>query len=157
VRARARRRPLFRFLAAVPRSALLALLAALASAPGCLFVGGRARFGAPVSAQAAAAIVPGRTTKAELLARLGPPTEFKRPELGSVLVDDELRLSGVLAVARRSENALTWQYDRVAAAGTMLILFNRIASETSTDLLVVFFDEHDVVTTFAFRPAEQES
>ncbi len=137
---------------AAPACALLLLLL-----PGCLFVGGSARFGAPVSREAAASIEPGRTTKAQLLALLGPPTEFKRPELGSVLVDDELRLSGVLATARRSENALTWQYDSVSSAGTALLLYNRMSSSTATDLLVVFFDEKDVVTSFAFRPAEEAS
>jgi hypothetical protein len=133
----------------------LLLLMLLVLLPGCLFVGGRARVGAPVSAAAAAAIVPGQTTKGELLALLGPPTEFKRPELDSALLDDELRLSGALATARRAENALTWQHDRVAAAGTVLLLFNRVSARTSTDLLVVFFDEHDVVSAVAFRAAEE--
>lgn len=137
------------------RSAAVGVLLLAMALPGCLFVGGRAHFGAPVSAAAAESITPGRTTKAQLLALLGPPTEFKRPELGSVLVDDELRLSGVLATARRSEGALTWQYDSVSTAGTVLLLFNSLSSTTATDLLVVFFDEHDVVTSFAFRPAEE--
>jgi len=121
--------------------------------PGCLYVGGRARVGAALPADAVASIEPGRTTMAQVLQLLGPPTEYRRPELGSALVDDELRLSGVLAVARRAGHVLTWQFDRVSADGTALVLFNGLWSETRSDLLVVFLDEHDIVRDIAFRAA----
>jgi len=131
-----------------------ALLLALLALPGCLFVAARGEAGARLPQGVEAQLLPGRTTKAEVLALLGPPTEFKRPELSSALVDDELRVSGALAVARRAENVYTWQYDRLAARGSLLLLWNGLSLRTTSDLLVVFFDGHDVVADVAVRHAE---
>jgi len=131
-----------------------ALLLAALALPGCLFVGARGAAGARLPAGIEARLQPGITTRAEVLALLGPPTEFKRPELSSALVDDELRVSGALAVARRAENVYTWQYDRLDARGSVLLLWNGLALRTASDLLVVFFDERDRVADVAVRHAE---
>jgi hypothetical protein len=130
------------------------LLLAVLALPGCLFVGGRGAAGARLPPGVEAQLLPGRTTRAEVLALLGPPTEYKRPELSSALVDDELRVSGALAVARRAENVCTWQYDRLTARGSLLLLWNGLSVRTSSDLLVVFFDERDLVADVAVRHAE---
>jgi hypothetical protein len=128
---------------------LLALITAWA--PGCLVVGGSGSLGGRMPANIEQAIVPGRTTKAEVLALLGPPNEFKRPELTSALVDDDLRVSGVLATARRVHNVFTWQHDRFSGLGTMLGIVNFVNAETTRDLLIVFFDGNDVVIDVALR------
>lgn len=130
-----------------------ALLAAALALPGCLFVGARGEAGARLPAGVEQHLVPGRTTRAEVLDLLGPPTEFKRPELSSALVDDELRVSGALAVARRSEDAWTWQFDRLRARGTLLGVWNALDVRTTSDLLVVFF-QGDLVADVALRRAE---
>lgn len=128
-------------------------LAAALLLPGCLWVGARGEAGARLPADVEAHLRPGVTTRAQVLELLGPPTEFKRPELSSALVDDELRVSGALAVARRSEDAWTWQFDRLTVRGTLLGLWNRLDLHTTSDLLVVFF-EGDRVADVALRRAE---
>jgi hypothetical protein len=133
------------------RIVVAALALALAWTPGCLVVGGSGSLGGRMPSNIEQAIVPGRTTKAEVLSLLGPPNEFKRPELTSALVDDDLRVSGVLATARRVHNVFTWQYDRFSGLGTMLGVVNVIDAETTRDLLIVFFDGNDVVVDVALR------
>lgn len=159
-------RPAGRLPAVVPRAVLLravlvraALLhalvpLALVPLPGCLFTTGRAEVGARWPADVEHRLVRGTTTKAEVLALLGPPTEFKQQELDALLNDDRLRVSGALAVARRGEDVLTWQRDVLDAVGTWLVLYNHAWVDVDSDLLVVFFDEHDVVSAVAERRAE---
>jgi hypothetical protein len=130
-------------------------VSALCSAlPGCLVTVGRAEVGAGWPADVEQRLVPGETTKAEVLALLGPPTEFKQQELDALLNDDRLRISGALAVARRGKDVLTWQRDVLHAHGTWLLLYNHAWVEVDSDLLVVFFDEHDVVRALAQRRVE---
>ena len=130
----------------------LVLAAALATAlPGCLVVGGSGTQGPALPADLDLRLVRGHTTRAEVLALLGPPNEYRSPELSTALVDDTLRLSDALAVARRAERAWTWQYDRVDSLGTMLLLYNRFAASTATDLLVVWFDADGLVAEWALR------
>ncbi len=130
---------------------VLLLCASCLTAPGCLYVGGHAAIGARWSPEAVDQLLPGRTTKAEVLALLGPPNEYKRPEWTGAMLDDNERLSGALALARRAENAFTYQYDDVDADGTFLLLWTGVWTETQTDLLVIFFDERDVVSEVAVR------
>lgn len=131
-----------------------ALLLALALLPGCLVTVGSAEVGAGWPADVEQRLVPGETTKAEVLALLGPPTEFKQQELDALLNDDRVRLSGALAVARRTHGVLTWQRDVLEARGTWLLLYNRAWVVVDSDLLVVFFDEQDLVRAVAQRRAE---
>jgi hypothetical protein len=118
---------------------------------GCLYVGGHAAIGPRWDPAVPRQIVPGRSTKADVLALLGPPNEYTRPELVAALADDRARLSGALALANRSHDVFTWQYDEVDLDGTVLLLFNAFAAEAVSDLLVVFFDEYGVVTDVAVR------
>ena len=127
----------------------LVLLAALL--PGCLVVGGSGTQGPALPADLDARLVRGRTTRAEVLALLGPPNEYRAPELSTALVDETLRLSDALAVARRAEQVWTWQSNRVDSLGTALLLYNRLSASTATDLLVVWFDADGVVTEWALR------
>jgi hypothetical protein len=131
-------------------SALLGLVLVLALVPpGCLYVGARARVGPRIDPGVVATIEAGTTTRSEVLTLLGPPAEHMEPELAAVLFDDNLRLDGVLDVARRAESLWTWQGDQALADGTMLLLWNGLWVETRTDLVVVGFDEAGVVTAVA--------
>lgn len=135
---------------------VLALVLSNLVAPACLYVGGRARVGAQLSAEQVLAIRPGESTRADVLALLGPPSEYLEPELAAALLDDSLRLDGVLDVARRAESLWTWQADLVAANGSVLLLWNGVWVSTHTDLIVVGFDANGRVThvasTLASRP-----
>lgn len=128
-----------------------ALLLALLALPSCLVLDGEVLVGSPVRHDAFARIVPGVTTKAEVLRQLGPPNEYRRPDVSALLGDDLVRLGDALSIARRAEDVLTWQQDRVTAGGTWLVFFTWTTSRTESDLLVVFFDADDVVKDVASR------
>lgn len=132
----------------------LVLALSVLALPGCLYTGGRGSLGPHIDDAVVARIVPGTTSKSEVLALLGPPNEYKRPELDAVLRDDTARLAGALAVARRQQDVFTWQRDELEFDGIWLLLYNRVGARTDSDLLVVFFDESDIVRDVALRRSE---
>ena len=81
---------------------------------------------------------------------LGPPTEFERPELAAAVLDEEMRFAAdMLAVSRRARKVYTWQRDDWDMDGTILLLFNSVAIDAKTDIVVVFFDDDDIVMDVA--------
>lgn len=135
----------------------LALLTCLVlCAPGCLYIGGRSHVGPRIDPEQTARIERGRTTRSELLAWFGPPNEYQRPELTAALLDDELRLSGVLEAAHRAEDVYTWQFDDITMDGTWLLVFLGMRVHTESDLLVVFFDADGIVLDFAATRREEQ-
>jgi hypothetical protein len=129
----------------------LVALAAAFVVSGCLYVGGSAGSGPRIPADARALIIPGRTTKAEVLERLGPPREYQLPALSAAMLDDRLRLSGALSAANIALDVFTYQFDQLDIGGTVLILFNYFDVEARSDQLVVFFDHQDVVIDVSLR------
>jgi len=81
---------------------------------------------------------------------LGPPTEFERPELAASVLDEEMRFAAdLLEVSRRARKIYTWQRDDWDMGGTILLLYNGIFVDARTDIVVVFFDDDDVVMDVA--------
>ena len=119
--------------------------------PGCLYVGGKGAQGPLLSAEQVAALSVGRATEADVLALLGPPDEYRRPEQLAGLADDRLRLDGALDVARRAERVWTWQRQRFDLDGTVLLLYNHAGIDIETDVIVVVFDADGVVRELAWR------
>jgi hypothetical protein len=132
---------------------LVALLPALLL-PGCLYVQASGHFGSALDPEVIARIVPGRTTKGEVLELLGPPEEFLRSEVVGSLGDETTRISGAVALGNRARDAFTYQRDELSARGSILLLYNRVRSEIVSDLLVVFFDGEDRVREVSVRWAE---
>jgi hypothetical protein len=129
---------------------ILLLLAASSALGGCLYVGGTSRAGPSFPMEVIDQIQPGVSTRFDVLDILGPPTEFERPELAAAVLDEEMRFAAdLLAVSRRARHIYTWQRDDWAMDGTVLLLFNGIYVDTKTDVVVVFFDEDDVVMDVA--------
>jgi hypothetical protein len=120
-------------------------------APGCLYVSASGSFGSYLDPAVVARIEPGVTTKAEVLALLGPPEEFLRSEVLGSLADEETRIAGAISLGNRAQEAFTYQHDRVDARGTMLVVYNRVRGGVESDILVIFFDENDRVREFGFR------
>ena len=140
------------------RTSVLRLLACIGLAlPSCLYVGGSGGFGATIDPAKVAAIKPGKTTKAEVLQLLGPPSEFKRPEANEALVDDTVRLSGAVALGNRAHDVFTYQFDQIGVDGTWLVLFLYAKGKVDSDLLVIFFDAQDVVKDLSFREVTRDS
>jgi hypothetical protein len=111
-------------------------------------------FGPVLDPAVVATLVPGETSKAEVLERLGPPQEYVRPEILTSLVDETARIDGAISLGNRSRDAFTWQYDDLKGSGTFLVLYNRIQIDAESQLLVVFFDENDVVREVSLRDLE---
>ena len=118
---------------------------------GCLYVSASGAFGSALDPQVVARIVPGETTKSEVLALLGPPEEYLRSEVLESLGDDHTRVAGAVALGNRAQDAFTYKHDNFSGSGNMLLLYNRFKGHVESDLLVVFFDREDRVREIAFR------
>jgi len=118
---------------------------------GCLVVSASGSFGPVLDPSVVARIVPGETTKREVLSWLGPPEEFVRSEVVESLADETTRVTGAIAVGNRAQDAFSWQRDRLVGRGHVLLVYNTIEADVESDVLVVFFDEQDRVREVAFR------
>ena len=118
---------------------------------GCLYVSASGAFGSFLDPAAVAQIVPGESNKGQVLELLGPPEEFVRSEVLGALGDETARVAGAVALGNRAQDAFTYQLDTLSSHGTMLILFNYVWGGIETDLLVIFFDEEDLVREVSFR------
>lgn len=137
------------------RSLPLLAVAILLTLPlsGCLYISTSGSFGPRLDPAVIARIIPGKTTKLEVLQWLGPPEEFLRSEVLESLADDTTRVTGAIALGNRAQDAFTWQHDRLEGHGIVLLLYNRYEAEVESDLLLVLFDEEDRVREVSFRPA----
>ncbi len=118
---------------------------------GCLYVSASGVFGSALDPAAISQIVPGENTKGQVLELLGPPEEFVRSEVLSALGDETARVSGAVALGNRAQDAFTYQLDTLSARGSLLILYNYVRGQTESDLLVIFFDQEDLVREVSFR------
>jgi hypothetical protein len=124
------------------------LLLLLLCATGCVI--GRYEEGLPVAADKVPLIVPGQTTKAEILDWFGAPSGLADAQLlESFLVDRELAPGPVVDLP--FADVLVFRLTRGQLEGVVLILFNMVDFRVASDTLVVFFDEHDKVSEYGFR------
>lgn len=130
---------------------LLALSALSFLASGCLMVQASGSFGPALDPAIVARIVPGETTKREVLALLGPPEEFLRSEVVESLADETTRVSGAVALGNRAQDAFSWQRDRLIGSGNVFLVYNRFQADVESDLVVVFFDAEDRVREVSVR------
>jgi hypothetical protein len=128
------------------RLGLLVLL--LLCAPGCVI--GRYEEGLPVAVDRIPDIVPGKTTKAEILEWFGAPSGLADAQLlESFLADRELMPGPVVDLP--FADVLVYRLTRGRLEGLVLILWNRVDFHVTNDTLVVFFDADDRVSSYGFR------
>jgi len=123
---------------------------------GCLYVQASGSFGSYVDPALVSQIVPGESTKGQVLELLGPPEEFVRSEVLGSLGDETARVAGAVSLGNRAQDAFTYQRDTMKARGTMLILVNLVRGQIETDLLVIFFDEEDRVREVSSRKVSRK-
>jgi hypothetical protein len=124
------------------------LLLSLSCAAGC-FVG-RYQEGLPVAADKIAQIVPGQTTKAEILDWFGAPSGLADAQLlESFLADRELLPGPVVDLP--FADVLVFRLTEGRLSGLVLILWNTVEFRVQSDTLIVFFDEKDRVSYFGYR------
>jgi outer membrane protein assembly factor BamE (lipoprotein component of BamABCDE complex) len=128
------------------RSWILVLALAL---PGCIL--GRVRDEQPIDPEKVAKIVPGQTTKKEVVEllgaptfvndriglRTGPPRHQQGPSAGPIL--DEIVRSPL-------DHTYTYEYTDSKSASLYLLIVSFTNQETKRDRVVVFFDERGVVS-----------
>jgi outer membrane protein assembly factor BamE (lipoprotein component of BamABCDE complex) len=118
----------------------LARLIALALC--ALLLGGCAQFeskrGVDVNWQSVVTekLVTGKTTRPEVLALLGPPSQV---------------------IALDNESVLYYLFEHSEGEGLILIVYNRMRIDTRYDRAIFFFDKNDVLTEFSTRlyPADE--
>lgn len=116
-------------------------LAVLAIAGGCTIV--RTYVGNELPPMADGRIVPGTTTKAEVLRELGPPDRLVRQYEGDVFV---------YAYIRRNESS----FDLEEPVFTRLRIFSFTKNQEKSDRMVVLFDRSGVVTGVGFRRGTEQ-
>ena len=81
-------------------------------------------------------LVTGKTTRQEVLALLGPPSQV---------------------IALDNESVLYYLFEHSEGEGLILIVYNRMRIDTRYDRAIFFFDKHDVLTEFSTRlyPADE--
>ena len=122
----------------------------------CLYVSASGAFGSYLDPAAVSQIVPGESTKGQVLDLRGPPEEFLRSEVLGSLGDDAARLSGAVALGNRAQDAFTYQLDTLSAWASMLLFYTHVRGQIETDLLVIFFDEEDRVREVSFRTVSRK-
>lgn len=123
---------------------------------GCLSMSASSEIGPRISPDVLAEITPGKTTRAEVLESLGPPSEFLAPEVGTALGDEEARLSGSIQIGNRAHRVLTWQHDRLRARGRWWLVYLWSEARIDSDVLMIIFDEDDLVSSAGMRRAADE-
>ncbi len=78
----------------------------------------------------ASQLVKGKTTRADILEWLGPPSQV---------------------LAMNDETALYYLFERSQGDGLILIVYNRFRVDTRYDRAIFFFDGNDVLTDYATR------
>jgi hypothetical protein len=120
---------------------VVASLVALWLGAGCTIV--RTYVGNELPAVADGQLVPGTTTKAEVLRDLGPPDRLVRQYEGDVFV---------YAYVRRNESSIELEEPVI----TRLRIFSYTKEEEKSDRLVVLFDRSGVVTGVGFRRGTEQ-
>ena len=75
-------------------------------------------------------LIPGQSTRADVLDALGPPSQV-------IALDDE--------------TVLYYLFEKAEGEGMILILYNRIEVETRYDRAIFFFDKNDLLTDYSTR------
>lgn len=102
------------------------------------------RFGVPIAGNRVAGVEIGRSTRADVLSLLGPPTFDS--SLGRPTGEEPQELR-----PKRGETVFLWEYrERHEQFGTLL-LYTFFSQRTLTDTLMVVIDERGVVSHVALR------
>jgi outer membrane protein assembly factor BamE (lipoprotein component of BamABCDE complex) len=119
----------------------LAAALVMALAPGCTIV--RSYVGNELPPLTDAQLVPGRTTKADVLRELGPPDRLVRQYEGEVFV---------YAYIRRNLSS----FDLSEPVFTRLRVFSYTKTQEKSDRMVVLFDRAGVLTAVGFRRGTEQ-
>lgn len=122
--------------------AAVLVAACVLGATGCIRVA--VNYGNEIPQDHVAQIVPGHTTKADVLRWFGAPALYTDGEIFARVIDvGEIAAEDLVALP--FADLLVYEIYGANARGFIGILFNYMKIEVDRDRLVVFFDENDVV------------
>jgi outer membrane protein assembly factor BamE (lipoprotein component of BamABCDE complex) len=75
-------------------------------------------------------LVPGESTRKEVLALLGPPSQV---------------------ISLEEETVLYYLFEHSVGEGVILIVYNRMKIHTTYDRAILFFDENDILTDYSTK------
>ena len=119
----------------MPKTTLIALICCAALTASCAQFDSRRGVEVPAQAAAGLTFTKGETTRAEVLDRLGPPSQV-------IALDDE--------------TALYYLLEKTHGQGLLLLVFNRVDISARYDRAIFFFDARDRLTDYAIKTHEQE-
>lgn len=129
--------------------ALAAALAVALLVPGCIVLSDDA--GVLVPREAADQLAPGMP-RAEVLARLGPPTGRYSTDLLALVTRAADQLDEPVRAAAVDDDVLTWQHVRLRGTAAFFpLLFFWVNGRIASTTLTVFFDEQGRVRDVAWR------
>jgi outer membrane protein assembly factor BamE (lipoprotein component of BamABCDE complex) len=126
---------------------LLALL--VATLQGCIL--GRVRDQVPLDAEKVAKIVPGQTTKKEVVELLGAPT-YVNDRIGLRVLGKPVQANGNVGplidelVQSPLDHSYTYEYTDTKSLSLYLLIVSFTNQETKRDRVVVFFDQKGLVS-----------
>jgi len=124
------------------------VLLALMCASGCAIA--HYEEGSPYATDKISSIVVGQTTRQEILDWFGAPTGLADTQmLEAYLADRELMPGPVVDLP--FADVLVFRLTKGHGRGFTVVLFTWLEFNVKHDTLVVFFDEHDHVTSYGYR------
>lgn len=118
-----------------PKVPLLAALV-LALLAGCAQYENRRGVDVTWEAASVGQLTRGQSTRREVLALLGPPSQV---------------------IALEGETVLYYLFERSQGDGLILLLYNRMTIDTRYDRAIFFFDENDILTDFSSHVAAPDA
>ena len=95
-------------------------------------------------------IMPGVTSRSEVLSWFGAPETFTNPSLISNVAED-LELTPTEVLQLPFADAMVFRFTAGRIDATFLGVWNRLNLRVTADTLVVFFDEQDRVSSYGYR------
>ena len=130
------------------RPVLDLLLVAVALLPACVV--GRYSEGETIADEQIPRIVPGETTKREILDWFGSPERGSDSAfVEKYLADQELVPTPVLDLP--FADVLVYRFTEGRLRGLVMVVFNHVRLDVASDTLIVYFDDQDRVLYYGWR------
>lgn len=120
---------------------------------GCVI--GRYYEGPKISEEKIREILPGVTTKSEIISWFGPPQNYISPTIFNEILR-EIDVTREPLTSYPFANILSYQYNQGNIRAIVFILINYVEAKVKSDHLVIFLDENERVKFYGFRKGTDE-
>ena len=124
------------------------LLVALVATPGCVI--GHYSEGQTIAADQIPRIVPGQTTKPEILDWFGAPQSYADATFLEEFMSERELVPGPV-IDLPFADVLVYRFTEGKLRGLVMVLYNDIRLDVASDTLVIYFDQQDRVLYHGWR------